>query len=252
LGPVAHINFALQLLAGAAALNPAIHRLIRRCPSDFIYGSLAADAVIGKNFASALTHCHGWGVARKLLLESRRAGEKTEAFTLGYLSHLGADVVAHNHFVPDRIVAHYRAFGHGHLYWEARFDSKLLSMSPEARDTFLRLSKTRFPEYDGFLAEQLVPTLFSHPVSTGIFRRSLKLQGNRPWQETLSHVDARSRFPISTGEVARWRTVSVALAARAVNDPSGKELCRYDPTGRLALSRAAESRRMLRHRHRRF
>ena len=29
-GPVAHVDIALQLLAGAAFLTPALHRLIRR------------------------------------------------------------------------------------------------------------------------------------------------------------------------------------------------------------------------------
>jgi hypothetical protein len=251
-GPVAHIDFSVQILAGVAALTPALQRLIRRRRDEFIYGSLAADAVIGKNLAGRQTHCHSWQVALSLLADARRAGEPFEAFLLGYLSHLGADVVAHNHFVPDRMVAHYRALGLGHLYWEARFDNRLLSISPEVGRTWKRLSEARFPAFDRFLAERLKPTLFSHGVSNHIYHRSLGLQRNRPWQGTLLRIDARSKYPIDAAEVERWRIVSVAWAAMALNDPGCEALTREDPTGQTALAQSGEMRRLLRRRQRRL
>ncbi len=250
-GPVAHIDFSMQLLAGVMALTPAIKALIRRYPTDFMYGSLAADAVLGKNLANSLTHCHGWAVALKLLTEAKTAGERYEAFVLGYLNHLGADVVAHNHYVPDRMIAHYRSKGIGHLYWEARFDNKLLLTNSKVRDTWNHLSEMRFPEFDHFLSQRLEPTLFSHQLSSRIYHRSLGIQRNRPWQGILSHIDARSKLPISSDEVLRWRVVSVAMAAMALNKPWSRELQEHDPTGRRALDNALEHRRMLRRRHKR-
>jgi hypothetical protein len=250
-GPVAHIDFSMQLLAGVMTLTPAIKALIKRYPTDFIYGSLAADSVLGKNLASSLTHCHGWAVALKLLTEAKNTGERYEAFVLGYLNHLGADVVAHNHYVPNRMIAHYRSKGIGHLYWEARFDNKLLATNSKVRDTWNRLSDMRFPEFDLFLANRLEPTLFSNQLSSRIYHRSLGIQRNRPWQGILSRIDARSKLPISSDEVLRWRVVSVAMAAMALNKPWSRELQEHDPTGRHALDSALEHRRMLRRRHKR-
>ncbi|MCP4680081.1 MAG: zinc dependent phospholipase C family protein [Deltaproteobacteria bacterium] len=248
-GPVAHIDFSLQLLAGAAALAPTINRLIQKHHADFIYGSLAADSVVGKNFAPELSHCHSWSVAHELLADAQRYGERCEAFIRGYFSHLGADVVAHNHFVPERLVAHYRAKGVGHLYWEARFDQRLLKYDAKVRDAWRDLSKLSFSEHDRFLAERLKPTLFSHRLSTSLYRRSLGVQRKMPWRGTLSRIDSRSKLPLCSSEVERWRVVSVAMAAMALNKPTHDGLRRLDPVGRVALEGALSHRRILRRRH---
>ncbi len=247
-GPVAHIDFSMQILAGAVALSPAIKRLLGRRTADFLYGSLAADAVIGKNFAkSAHTHCHSWSVAKKLFKQAKN-GEPAQAFILGYFCHLATDILAHNHFVPDRLVALYQAKGVGHLYWEARFDQKLLEINPGVGETWKYLSARKFEDHDRFLAEQLEPTLFSHEISTHLFKRSLEVQRHRPWQNALRQIDARSKLPISVNEIQRWRTVSLAMAGIALNEPMNTELDKQDPVGRVALENAVSHRRLLRRR----
>ncbi|MDJ0763457.1 MAG: zinc dependent phospholipase C family protein [Myxococcota bacterium] len=250
-GPVAHIDFSLQLVAGIAALVPAVQQLIKRYPTEFIYGNLAADAVVGKNLADMKNHCHSWHVAYALLKEARQLGDRYEAFMLGYIGHLGADVVAHNHFIPDRLVANYRAWGVGHLYWEARFDQRLLSMAPHVRNTWLEMSAMCFDEYDQFLAKKLSPTLFSHKVSNHIYKRSLGVQRHNRWQGAFNRIDIKSKLPLRANEIQRWRTVSVAMAALAIIDPTSEELRSWDPTGREALNAAVRHRRMLRHYNRR-
>ncbi|MDD5307054.1 MAG: zinc dependent phospholipase C family protein [Deltaproteobacteria bacterium] len=245
-GPVAHIDFGMQLLSGAAILAPALRRLLGRHPLDFIYGSLAADAVVGKNLADRADHCHDWDVARGLLSDAQGGGDHLRAFAYGYLTHLAADVVAHNHFVPERLIACYRTRGLGHLYWEARCDEKLLAMSPQTRGAWRDVSKLCFKEHDALLADRLVPTLFSTPLSTRIYRGALKIQRRGPWRAALGRIDARSRIPLSQDEIELWRGLSVEMARRALADPSGEELSRFDPTGIEALARAANKRKLLR------
>ena len=249
-GPVAHIDFSLQLLAGAAVIAPAIREFIQCFSKEFIYGSLAADAIVGKNLASERHHCHSWTVARNLLLEAKLEGDERHAFVLGYLSHLAEDVIAHNHFVPHRLVANYRAKGVGHLYWEARFDKRLLTENPGLKDVWEEISTCRFPKHDQFLADRLKPTLFSNFMSTRIYRGSLGVQRRKPWQETLNHIDTRSKIPLGGREISKWRTVSTSLAAQALNDPWSPVLDEFDPTGRDALKNAISHRRLLRRRYR--
>ncbi len=200
-GPAAHIDFSMQILAGAVSILPSISGMLLRRRVDFLYGSLAADSVMGKNMACDLTHCHSWSVARELLDQARQKGERYEAFMLGYIGHLAADVVAHNRFVPDRLVACYRIRGTGHLYWEARFDQKIVGEQPEIRAIWQDLVVTKFPEYDRFLAKRIKPTLFSHRLSVYLYRRSLAVQHRKPWQSMVGRLDSHSRASLSVREM---------------------------------------------------
>ena len=56
---------------------------------------------IAKKYAAAGRHCHSWPVGFEIL--DRARDEPLRAFSLGYLAHLAADVVAHNYFVPRQL-----------------------------------------------------------------------------------------------------------------------------------------------------
>ena len=59
--------------------------------------------VQGRRFQSRLRrHSHNWSTGFGLLSAAR--GSEEQAFALGYLAHLGADVVAHNFFLPARLI----------------------------------------------------------------------------------------------------------------------------------------------------
>ncbi len=243
-GPVAHLDFALEVLTASAAATPAIHSLIRRFPLDFLHGSLAPDHVIAKNLARDVTHCHSWSVAYRLLMEARDTDEQTEAFMLGYLSHLAADVVAHNFFVPRQVVRHSKARV-GHLYWEARYDQKLLMDRPDIRVVWKDLSAFRFREHGEFLAKRLVPTLLSNELSAVIAKRGIDLQRYHPWRLAMNRVDQRSNKALTSQEVTAWRNHCVALIDKVYSKPSALGLTELDPTGRNVLATAMRGRREL-------
>lgn len=245
-GPVVHLHSAAQLLSGAAAVTPALLDLLRAHSRDFFYGTLAADFIIGKKHAKHSEHCHNWDVGRALLKAARRQGPHREAFMLGYLNHLGADVVAHNHTVPQMMVVHYAAKGIGHIYWEARADWRVLSIHPELEQVWASLSELSFPGHDRFLWENLSTTLFSHRVSAGIYRGNLVLQQNRMWRKLLHRIDTTSSLYFDQKQLMLWIHLATQSAARAVENPWSKRLDSLDPTGAKALAWAAESRKKLR------
>jgi len=191
-------------------------------------------------------HCHDWNVARSLLRVAKERGESAEAFMLGYLGHLGADVVAHNHIVPQMMITHYRAKGVGHLYWEARADGKLLDEFAELRGIWRDFGRIRLPHHDRLLAENLVPTLFTNRISAGVFHQSLALQRYGPWLTAIERIERRSRLVFTREQLVRWRTLALEGARRAVNQPESLRLDRLDPTGREALERARARRKLLR------
>lgn len=245
-GPAAHIDFSMQILASCLTLAPSIARLLRRRQIDFLYGSLAADSILAKNMAGKTTHCHSWTVARGLFAAAKKEGEGFEAFMLGYIGHLAADVVAHNDFVPDRLVACYRDKTKGHLFWEAQFDQRILTERPEINAVWNDLAVIKFPEYDNFLAARLKPTLFSHKVSSSIYKQTLNFQRSALWPKTIGRIDSKTHVTLPTNSVEKWRSESVAIVALAIKEPTSETLDLLDPTGISVLKSANVQRRILR------
>lgn len=246
-GPVAHLDFALQILSGVAVVAPIARRLIETRSADFLYGSLAADAIVGKNLAKQHDHCHNWEVARELLRSASRRGKPGEAFALGYIGHLGADVVAHNHIVPRMLITHFRAKGVGHIYWEMRSDEKLFAANPDLASALKRLTaRKRFREHDELMAEQLKAPLLSHTLSKEIFRRTANLQGRAPWRRAFGRIERRSKLLFGEDEMQHWRELAVRAATLAINDPMNSTLDGLDPRGRVILGKALRRRKTLR------
>ena len=245
-GPVAHLDAASLILDGAVAVAPVLLRLLARHRDDFLYGALAADAVVAKNLARDGEHSHSWNVARSLLRAANEDGDAREAFVLGYVAHLGADVVAHNHVVPQLLVAHFRVQRAGHVYWEARTDQRLLELRPELKELWNALARRRFKEHDRFLAAHLTPTLFPNRVSARLYRHTLDVLRRGTWQRAISRVDERSKLALPQEELLRWRALALEVSRKALNNPWSERLAHLDPTGRDALRRAAVERRALR------
>jgi hypothetical protein len=245
-GPVVHLDSATQVLFGAVAVAPVIMDLLKKHSFDFLYGAIAADSIIGKQHAKHHEHCHNWEVARELLRVARRHGGHREAFMLGYIDHLGADVVAHNHIVPQMMVVHYRAKRAGHLYWEARADYRVSMLNPKLHDIWQALSQMRFPGHDRFLRDRLVPTIMSNRLSHTLYRSNLTLQRNEMWRKALSRIDVKSKLYFKQKDLLLWRQLAAQTGARAVDNPWSQRLDHLDPTGAAALAWAKSSRRALR------
>jgi hypothetical protein len=250
-GPAAHLDFASLVLEGAVAVAPAILRLLARYRDDFLYGALFADAVVAKNMARAGEHSHSWAVARSLLSDAHGDGDAREAFALGYVAHLGADVVAHNYVVPQLLIAHYGARGAGHVYWEARADRRLLELRPELEPLWAELAQRRFASHDRFLRDRLVPTLLPNRVSAGLYRRTLGVLRHGAWRTAIDRIDERSKLFLDQETLLRWRALALEASRKALNNPWSARLDRLDPTGRKALRLAAIARLRLRARARR-
>lgn len=245
-GPVIHLEAAEAVLSGAVAIAPALLHLLSKHAMDFMYGALAADFVIGKKHAAHHDHCHNWDVARELMKDARLHGAHREAFMYGYIHHLGADVVAHNHIVPEMIIFHFAAKGVGHIYWEARSDQRILSVKPHLKAIWEDLSICRFPGHDRFLESRVVPTLFSNKISSGIYRGNLSLQQQGMWRQMFQRINERSRLAFGIETLLRWTTLATQSGARAIDNPWSKRLDSLDPIGRDALSWAERTRKKLR------
>jgi hypothetical protein len=91
-----HIYFSQLLIWAIPLADVNFRRAARRFPQLVMAGACLPDlSLVG---GAAFHHTHGWQTCERLLGDAETDEEK--AVALGYASHLLADVVAHNHFVP--------------------------------------------------------------------------------------------------------------------------------------------------------
>jgi len=224
--PGTHIYLAEQILNGSHLVPGVVGELLRAFPYDYLYGSIAADTSFAKKYAPAGRHPHAWHVAQEI--HDQAGSDALRAFGLGYLSHLAADVIAHNHFVPRQLVLSRGPSGVAHAYWEARIERVLgHRYSREAMD-LLRMDHT---PADRLLDSVLSPTLFSTPNNRKIFRGMVRIADQRSYQATLRLAEDFSGVALTEEDVERHlersrdAIVQMLLEANASirdTDPSGE------------------------------
>ncbi len=104
--PGTHIYLGETVLANLQQLPGPVVDLLRAYPFDYLYGNIAADTSIAKKYAPVGRHCHAWHVGQEIY--DLADNDRLRAFGLGYLSHLAADVIAHNFYVPRQLVVSMR------------------------------------------------------------------------------------------------------------------------------------------------
>ena len=237
--PGTHILLGEALLKSAPLLLPAaLGSLLRAFPYDFLYGSIAADTSFAKRYARVGRHCHDWNVAHDIL--DRARDDSLRAFGYGYLAHLAADVVAHNHFVPHQLAITSSTSGAGHAYWESRFETHMgEGWARRAREMIL-LDHARSDEH---LDRILSPTIFSTPTNRRIFRGIVNVSDSGSWQRIMALMAAKSRWELRDASVRAhldrsFDYVVDFLVRRDLSAPRA-----FDPSGEEALREAKSLRK---------
>lgn len=242
-GPLAHLDFSSAALGQLGAASAALRVLLTKCASDFLYGSLAADIIVGKNLARYAVHCHNWKVGWKVFEQAK--GEPQQAFALGMLSHLAADTVAHNYYVPYKTVEGYPTRGTGHAYWELRYDQRLdASLWQVAR----KISTASFRRHDEFLEQALVDScVIPFGVSKKLFNQLLFAARMKKYQGMSAMVARDSaHLPLTHEEVADTRKLAVEQIVGMITDGESSRANGADPTGGRNLHLAVKLRQQLR------
>lgn len=196
-GPATHVYLGSALLDSLHLLPAGIRALISAYPYDFLYGSLAADISLAKKYVPAGRHCHHWHIGEEI--HDTAPNDRLKAMGLGYLSHLAADTIAHNWFVPRQLVLTSSTKGLGHSYWEARMDTHL-------DERYRRLARHVVMEHDHEAADALFDqvlssTLFSFRTNRRLFRGMIRFQDNERWQNVFGTMVSRSRWDLTDAAV---------------------------------------------------
>lgn len=234
--PGTHIFLAESVLANLGQLPAVVADLLRIYPYDFLYGNIAADTSIAKKYAPVGRHCHSWHVGFEI--HDRGDTEALRAFGLGYLSHLAADTVAHNFFVPRQLVVASRTIALGHSYWESRFETHL--GDPYAR-TAMEVIRLDHGAADAHLDRILAPTIFSVRTSRRLFRGMVGLTETQSWQTAFRAIAEKSRWDLTDSVVEAHMSTAFQLIMELLTDQGGRAR-RLDPAGEASLNLAKHMR----------
>ena len=236
--PGTHVFLGEAVIRSVGLLPPAIADLLRAFPYDFLYGSIAADTSIAKKYAAAGRHCHSWAVGLDVLDAAK--DEPSRAFALGYLSHLAADAVAHNYFVPMQLAITSSTSSLGHSYWESRFDTHF---GPEPSRKARELILIDHSSSDALLDRVLSPTIFSTPTNRRIFRGMVVVADSESWQRIFQLMTENSRWDLEDESVARYVNRSFDFIVDFLRRVDASEPYKLDPSGDEPLRLAKRVRR---------
>lgn len=106
-GLYTHVYFAQLLLWAVPLTDPRYRRAIKSFPRLVLAGACLPDLALlsEQSWGEPFSSTHQWQRAHKLLDDAK--SDEEYALSLGFVSHLLVDVIAHNHFVP----AHEKMWG---------------------------------------------------------------------------------------------------------------------------------------------
>ena len=236
-----HLQLGSAVLANLQALEPAMAAVIAEFPNDFLYGCIAADITIGKKFTHFLLHCHRWRIGMKIL---ENAGTPShQACAYGYLSHLAADTVAHNFFVPYKIMRSFSTLTLKHTYWEMRFET---FVDKNIWEIGRQVSQENYRANDALLRRVLSDTLFSFGTNKRIFNSILLVSRLEKWQQVLKTLSDSSRYLLEESDRDEYMNLAREAVFDFLNGMEGSRYFQADPTGERALLSAEMVRKNLR------
>jgi hypothetical protein len=226
---------------------PAVAGLLRSYSRDFLYGCISADIFIGKGSRKRDNHCHNWAVGRTMLEQAQEPFEK--AFTYGYLSHLAADTVAHNFYVPNQLYRTSSTRKVGHLYWECRAD-----IFTQRRHWQLakEVITAHNPRDDKVIGRAVRNRVLPFKTKKQIYAGTIRLYDLSEWRRAVELFSRNSRWGLSREYVDFFKHLSCALTIDFLRDPDHALCLAYDPVGSDSIREAKRRRRLVRKLNGRF
>lgn len=244
-GPGHHLEFAERVWRRRREMLPRdVATLLSEEHDSYMYGNLAADIINFKAFGGAYNHCHRWEIIEEM--RELASTPREEAFIHGYLSHLAADTIAHNHFVPYHLARYARTKGLGHLYWEMNADRFV----PVERWEIVPRLKARAElfELDDLVNRTVPKKALSMRTNKLIFDHVLLVSERERWRRGMARIHPIGEVGLSKGFLALFQEAAVARIRLALHPRGLREIAHVDANGREAQRSAMKARTRLLHR----
>ncbi len=236
-----HLYLGVAVLDNLASLSGELAALLAANPRDFLYGCISADITLGKKFTHSMLNCHRWRIGQKVLAAARCDSQRACAY--GYLSHLAADVIAHNYFVPYKIMRSFAAPTMKHAYWEMRFET---FVPKEIWETAQDVCRADQRANDELMRSVLTTTIFSFGTNKRIFNSIMLMSRLERWQKVMQTLSDNSRYQLAESDRDEYLKLTQEAVSDFLEHPNDSKLLLADPTGERALAAAQALRKNLR------
>ena len=236
-GPIAHLDYASEALKSLSLYPAAVKVLLTQFPNDFLYGAVAADITVGKDYVDYIYNCHNWRMGFLILNEAKSDRQKAAAY--GYLTHLACDIIAHNYFVPYKIIRSFPTRTLGHVYWEMRFDAR---RPQSVWKLATKIGKMDFKPVDELFQRVLKKTLFSFKTNKRIFNSILLFHRFEKLHRAWAKLSGLSRWTLGEEDINEYRRLVRESVTSFLKDPSAAPCLKIDPTGEAKLLYAKQLR----------
>lgn len=224
-GPGVHMAIGNHVLTHLHLFGPALATLLAAHPDQYLYGCLSADIFIGKGCKFTPTHSHNWETGRALLRQAESS--EIQAYAYGYLSHLAADVIAHNYLVPNMLGFSAGSGKFAHTYVEMLADLQVDWPRKQAS----RIFRIPRPEADKSLVVTMGQKKLSFSIKKTIFRQSLQLVEERSYKRSLRMVRSLLPFARKKALIAEAIVFAQELVIDLLQNPQRSPVLECDPIG---------------------
>ena len=241
-GPGTHMEFAERVYRRRKELlTKPVAKLLTEERRSYFYGNIAADIVNFKAYGGHQNHCHRWTIIDEMREQANSPRE--EAFILGYLSHLAADTIAHNHFVPYHLVRFARMRGLGHLYWEMNADRFVPERCWDEIGVLKRDSN--LGELDHLINSAVSKKALSMNTNKLIFKHILLVSERERWRKGMARIHPIKRVTLQKGFLELFRKAAVKRIQLALRPRTFEKLLHIDTTGKRSQQLAMQERKIL-------
>ncbi len=235
-----HIAQGDFVLNNLKLILPAIRELLQSYPVDFLYGCISADIFIGKGSRRRDDHCHNWSIGKNMLSQARLPYEK--AFTYGYLSHLSADTIAHNFYIPNQLYLTSTTRKFGHLYWEYRSD---IFTERKHWKLAVEVIGSHNPGDDEFISRTVPNRILPFKTKKRIYTTTIHIYDLEKWQKTVNLFSQSSRWEVSKAYIDFLKRLSFYLTIDFLRNPETAICLNFDPVGSENIKEAKRRRRLV-------
>ena len=224
-GPGVHLALGNAVLANLGCLPPLLAAMLARHRDAFLYGSLSADIFIGKGTTLHPGHSHNWVTGFKLLKSA--ADARVSAYAYGYLTHLAADVVAHNYYVPNALADMNSGSKLSHVYVEAQADRRFRQEHETALAVFRQPNRAQDDSLLSAMDRRRLPFLFKKQIIKG----SLSLTGRKSWAGSLRLAERLTHGSGVNRCLDEMFSLSESVILDFLSDPRQSPAVSFDPVG---------------------
>lgn len=224
-GPAAHISIGLYVFDNWNLLMPHVTDIILKYPYYFLYGCISPDVVIGKGKKISKAPTHNWNTGFSLL---KSDDTRLKSYSLGYLSHLASDVIAHNYFIPN--ILQLFKLNRGkifHVLIEGLIDRSLNVEASILKD----IMKQNFKDVDLQLINTIKNRKTTFKIKKMLFKKGISLNLCRPASKEINRGMIEKKLYSSWDYVMDMLDMSKKSTIEILNKQEKSNLINYDPMG---------------------